>query len=93
MRYLIVYDVSEDDVRSKVAEVLEAFGPRVQESVFEAELAGSDLPLLAKRLTDVLQPAEVGNIRIYRLCHECLAASFGLGPVAPGLGSEPCIVI
>ena len=93
MRYLIVHDVSEDDVRSHVARVLEAFGPRVQESVFEAELAGADLPLLARRLTGVLQPAEVGNIRICRLCYECLAASFGLGLVAPGLGSEACIVI
>jgi len=41
MRYLIVYDVSDDRARSRVAMALEGFGPRVQESVLEAEMAAA----------------------------------------------------
>lgn len=38
MRYVVVYDVSDDRLRQRVANTCEAFGFRVQESVFECEL-------------------------------------------------------
>ncbi len=93
MRYLVCYDINEDRVRAHVAAILEAFGPRVQESVFECELSEADLALLVARVQRALGPEPAGNVRVYRLCRDCLAASRGIGPVAAGVGVEPCVVI
>ena len=38
MLYLIAYDISIDARRTKLAELLEGFGQRVQRSVFECDL-------------------------------------------------------
>lgn len=37
MRYVVAFDISDDKVRKKVAEILEGIGARVQRSLFEVE--------------------------------------------------------
>jgi len=93
MRYLVVYDVSEDKVRSRVCDICEAFGVRVQESVFECELDDGGLADLARRLGGAIEDPGTANVRIYRVCRDCLAAAIGIGGVAEGIGDAPCLII
>jgi len=42
VRYLVAYDIADDDRREGVALYLSGYGPRVQLSVFDVELADLD---------------------------------------------------
>ena len=71
MEILVAYDVStelpEGRVRlRKVAKICEAFGQRVQKSVFECVLSEMQLVQLEHRLRGVID-AEVDSLRMYRL--------------------------
>lgn len=79
MRYVVSYDIGDDRIRLKVAQVLQAHGERVQESVFECVLAPDELDELSRRLAGLLEGCEDGEIRVYRLCESCLQHSFGIG--------------
>ena len=93
MRYVVSYDVEEDRLRSRVAKILEGTGFRVQKSVFECLLDAEQLDRLVARLTRTVGDREGVDLRIYRLCASCFAASFGLGDVARGTGGEPWVVV
>ena len=58
MRYLISYDISDDKIRSRISRLLEAYGSRVQRSVFECVLAPNEFEALARRLQRSLGSAE-----------------------------------
>lgn len=92
-RYLVAYDIEDDRTRSRVADILEGLGWRVQESVFECLLDGQALDRLTLRLSRELEKHDGGNVRMYRLCSRCHEASFGLGDVTPGSGGNPWIVV
>lgn len=92
-RYLVTYDIEDDRVRGRVASVLEGSGWRVQKSVFECLLDADGLERLSASLTRELERSPGGDVRVYRLCASCMQASFGLGDVRPGAGSEPWIVV
>ena len=71
MELLVVYDVSTDTPKGRarlrrVAKVCEAYGQRVQKSVFECVLAPEQEPLLQHDLERVMDKEE-DSIRIYRL--------------------------
>jgi CRISPR-associated protein Cas2 len=89
--WLVVYDISDDDVRDHVARHLEARGTRVQESVFECGLDPDGVPRLAGELQALLGAPENGNMRMYRVCEACLAVSLLVGP--PGEDSRPAYLI
>lgn len=59
---MVAYDVSEDDVRNKIAEVLKAFGlQRIQRSVFVGRLP----PALVKELAEkVARVARCANAQV-----------------------------
>jgi len=68
---LVAYDVSTETAEGerrlrRVAKVCEAYGQRVQKSVFECVLSAADLERLKHRLTGVIDPKE-DSLRIYRL--------------------------
>ena len=65
--YLVCYDIPEDRVRGKVARLLEGYGDRVQESVFECWLDRRHLIRLRERLAGLIDE-EADKIRIYSLC-------------------------
>jgi len=70
MFILISYDIVDDKKRTKLAHKLKDFGPRVQKSVFEADVNESEL----ERLRQLLKTTELDkgeSIRLYRLCGEC----------------------
>ena len=93
MRYAICYDVSSDRARERVVRVLERYGSRVQESVFECELEPADRTALTAALSEVLAGEEHANVRCYRLCADCRTASFGLGELVVPVDARPWIVI
>ncbi len=64
--YVVTYDVVSDHIRLKVAHVLEGFGERVQDSVFECLLNGYQYHDLRRRLDRLVNPDE-DSIRYYNL--------------------------
>lgn len=91
MNWLVAYDVADDRVRERLAKLLEGRGHRVQESVFECRLPTEALPELVEALGATLGAPEVGQVRVYRLCADCLSASVGIG--APAHSSPACYVV
>ncbi|HJQ32777.1 MAG TPA: CRISPR-associated endonuclease Cas2 [Pyrinomonadaceae bacterium] len=81
MTHVVVYDIEDDRVRARVASVLEGYGSRVQESVFECRLRDGELDELVSRLREELKRPESGQIRVYRVCGSCMQASFGIGDI------------
>lgn len=71
MFVLISYDIAEDKTRTKLAHKLRDFGPRVQYSVFEAEITEAE----KKRLHELLEKVKLGSedsIRVYEICQACV---------------------
>jgi CRISPR-associated protein Cas2 len=67
MLYVITYDIADDRRREDVATLLSGYGPRVQLSVFECELAASrDAKELRGKLRNLIDPLE-DQIRLYPL--------------------------
>jgi CRISPR-associated protein Cas2 len=72
MLYTISYDIPDDKRRLKIAKILLDYGPRVQYSVFEAELDAETLARLRQRIEKTVAPAE-DSVRIYPHCAACKA--------------------
>lgn len=92
MFYLVAYDITDDQRRTKVAKILEDFGDRVQYSVFEMELERSEqLDEMRSRLEQVLDP-QTDGVRIYLLCQGCRAKIVILGQGAVYKDEEVYVV-
>ena len=85
MIHIIVYDVDNDKRRAQLSGLLEEFGTRVQESVFECNLNGPRYTDLLKKITLIADQG--ANIRIYPVCKECYLKAIGFGEIKklPGL--------
>ena len=71
MKTLVIYDITENDVRSDVARICEAFGlVRVQKSAFIGYLPSSRRKELMVRLRKAISGAH-GNIQIFVFCRYC----------------------
>lgn len=71
MEILVAYDVATETVEGRrrlrrVAKVCEAYGQRVQKSVFECTVSAAQLEQLKHRLGKEVEPKE-DSLRIYRL--------------------------
>ena len=73
MLILISYDISDDKKRTKLAKKLKDFGPRVQYSVFEADVKKQELEKL-KNVLDDIKLENGDSIRMYKLCQDCKKA-------------------
>lgn len=93
MIWVVAYDIADDLVRSRVARVLEGFGVRVQESVFECRLGDAAFSELQQALAQAFPVPRQGSIRFYRLCADCWRASLGLGRSRGSDLDGPCIVV
>lgn len=62
--YIVVYDLTQDRERDRVAKVLEGYGFRVQKSVFEVRLSRGQREQLLRALTGL--NLESGFVSIYR---------------------------
>lgn len=78
--YVVVYDVSCDKRRKKVADLLEGYGERVQYSVFECVLDKDRYRQLSDRLIKRIN-LEEDSIRIYPIVESSLRRikTWGIG--------------
>ena len=77
MKYLITYDIENDKRRKKISDELEAFGYRVNYSVFECELNQTKLRKLKEKLEELVD-VKYDSLRFYHICENCLPKSFEL---------------
>lgn len=79
MRYVVAYDIADDRRREDIATLLSGYGPRVQLSVFECDLASlRDAASLKARLRELIDPAE-DQIRLYPLDDKACRSTVILG--------------
>ncbi len=77
MRYLVAYDIKDNKRRTKLSELLELYGTRVNYSVFEIELSKKELKKLLKTIKEQkLIKKKVDSLRFYHLCINCIEKSF-----------------
>jgi CRISPR-associated protein, Cas2 family len=91
MYIVVVYDVTEDDVRNKVAETLKAFGlSRVQKSAFIGRLP----PALVKELAERLRKATRGanaDVIILKVEKKVIDTMIRIGPAPPPRHDGPAL--
>ncbi|PIS29589.1 MAG: CRISPR-associated endonuclease Cas2 [Candidatus Marinimicrobia bacterium CG08_land_8_20_14_0_20_45_22] len=74
---LIVYDITDDDSRTKISKYLESVGQRVQESVFECKISTSEIDTVTSNIANLIKLP--GSVRIYPLCQECFSKVLHIG--------------
>ena len=70
MYILISYDITKDKTRTKLAKKLLDFGPRIQKSVFEADINEKEM----KEILALLKKTNIkkgDSIRLYKICESC----------------------
>lgn len=87
---IITYDITDDNVRTKLANKLKDFGKRVQYSVFEGDITEVEKANLKEMLSKV-KLDEDDSIRLYSLCKACVKSVeiWGSGEVT----KDPEVVI
>ncbi len=71
MRYLIIYDITDDKLRALVAESLKDYGlQRIQYSAFIERLRRDKLNSLIVDLKNLIKDL-VENVQIYPMCSRC----------------------
>lgn len=85
MMHIITYDIEDDKERNQISKILEGYGVRVQDSVFECNINKAEFESLLNKLTKFAKGKI--NIRIYPVCKECYSKSIGIGDIKhfPGL--------
>ncbi|HUZ26626.1 MAG TPA: CRISPR-associated endonuclease Cas2 [Streptosporangiaceae bacterium] len=76
---MAAYDIADDRRREDVATLLSGYGPRVQLSVFECDLASvRDAASLRAKLRELIDPVE-GQVRLYPLDDKACRGTVVLG--------------
>lgn len=93
-RFVVCYDVVSNQRRRKVVLCLDAYGDRVQDSVFELPV---DRALLDKCMAEQagLIDATEDHVAVYRLCGSCESERFylGVGEKTERIGEEPVFIV
>ena len=80
--FVVTYDISSNKRRKKVGDTLEAYGKRVNYSVFEIQLnSKSQKDILENELLDLIEP-KTDSLRFYHICEKCMKKSWSLGEEA-----------
>ncbi len=79
--WLISYDISDDNIRRHVYNLLKDYGKRVQYSVFECHLTKQQQKVLRKKLQDQIDNND--SLRWYPLCTWCCDSVFFQGVGLP----------
>lgn len=81
MDTIIIYDISENSLRTRVAKALMDYGCiRIQESAFYGVLNHNTREKLRLRLERMMHDKE-GNIQFYPLCSKCFALKESIGEI------------
>ena len=78
MQYVVCYDIADDRRRERIAAALLDYGPRVQESVFVANL---DEELARKMIARIERLVDEGldRVHIFELCAACSGKTKTMG--------------
>ena len=93
-RYIVCYDMSDDKRRQNIVSILDSYGDRIQESVFElpvdSKLMQECIALISKSLDFKLD-----SLIIYSLCNNCddKARYFGKSCAIERIGSENVFIV
>jgi len=91
MYIVVIYDVTEDDVRNKIADTLKAFGlARIQKSAYIGRLP----PALVKELAEKLRKAARGanaDVIILKVDRRVIDAMIRIGPPQPPRHDDPAL--
>ena len=60
--------------------------------MFECTFEHEALPEVIAVLQRMLGTAEGANVRIYRICRDCLEVAVGIGPVRSTPDEGPCVI-
>ncbi|MBC6403483.1 MAG: CRISPR-associated endonuclease Cas2 [Hyphomonadaceae bacterium] len=93
-RFVVCYDIASDRRRLQIAQILDAYGDRIQESVFELPVASGLMQECLDSIMDVLDLSE-DNLIVYPLCAACNEKTryFGTSSTEPRIGEESVFVI
>ncbi len=73
MNCIVIYDIVEDKIRNKIADICLDFGlQRIQYSAFFGELTHNQKETLFKKIKRIIGDNE-GNIQIFPVCEKDLA--------------------
>jgi len=91
MDYLAVYDIADPKRLRRIAKVMEAYGNRVQKSVFECTLSDQGFVDLKRWANHILE-SEQDSVRIYPLYADSRLKQtiLGQGEIMP---AQQCLVI
>ncbi len=89
--YLVTYDIPDDRRRTRIADLLEDYGARVQFSVFEVWLDETTHREMMTRLKELLV-SESDSVRLYHLCAVCQERVTVLGQGKPPAPPDLLIV-
>ncbi|MGB3691942.1 MAG: CRISPR-associated endonuclease Cas2 [Spirulinaceae cyanobacterium] len=92
MLYLVCYDIVQDSRRNKVAKLLEAYGLRVQKSVFEVMAEEAEYLKLQRRLQKLINEEE-DQLRFYPLTERTRKQVLILGLQPEFSVDDPAFVI
>ena len=84
---VVVYDVSKNSRRARLARQLDGVLRRVQKSVFEGTIPRETLAMLETVILRTIDPT-VDTVRIYHICASCRHKTDLLG-VSPMVPQEP----
>ena len=71
VRYLVIYDITDDNLRNLVSETLKDYGlQRIQYSAFVGALRHDELNSLITELRPLIGDA-IENVQIYPICDIC----------------------
>lgn len=70
MFVLIAYDIADDRRLKQVAKLMEAYGKRVQKSVFECVIDEDQLRILIHKAKHLMKRSE-DKVQLYHLCDGC----------------------
>lgn len=91
-RWLVAYDIPDNRRRTALANVLEDFGDRVQESVFEVRGTDQDLETLKERVGRIIE-ASADRVRVYPVCQACACKIEDWGLPGPPPFYVPDVII
>jgi len=93
MKYVVTYDIANDKRRTKLSDLLGAYGIRVNYSVFEIELSERKREQLLHEIElKKLINKKYDSLRFYHLCENCVAKSFDVGNRADAF-EEPNMLV
>jgi CRISPR-associated protein Cas2 len=73
LTHVVAYDISEDRRRARVAAVLQAYGDRVQRSVFVCTVESGTLREIRDRIAEIIDP-QTDSVYVFRQCAACWEA-------------------